>query len=714
MIIAAVIILGVAAAGAVAIGGKLSSGEAAFVDPGSQSQQAQSSLNDAAKARIEPDIIVLMRFAGNVRSNSAAAQVNHVAVLLSHDPDVVSVETNSSPGSPSSMISRDGKSTYLLVLLRRISDQQAEEVVKRLRTRLAGISNVAFGGLATTSLESQEQIQSDLRRAEIIALPIVLIVAYLVFGSLVAALLPVLIGVTGIALTLFGLQAINTIAPLSAYALNLASGLGLALAVDYTILLVMRFREELASHDKATAVQNTLNTAGRAIAFSSFLIGLASASLLVFPERFLYSMGVAGVLVAAATATAALIFLPAVLALLGTHIDSGQLPGLRKTGDRQGALWLKLANTVMRHPVLVAVSSAAVLLACGLPFISVKFIHDDARALPAATSAHKVQSVLSREFTVDPAAPIEMVTTAPVGAAPAIERWAKRLSHIHGVTEVAEPSYLEPHTWSTTVTTSYSPTSSQAESLVRRLRQNRAPYPTTIGGEIASYVDQNASIARSGPLALGILAITTLVMLFCLTGSVILPIKTFVLNLCTISAAFGLLVVVFQSGRLTSLLGIPRQGGLEITQPVLIFVVAFGLSTDYGVFLITRIQEAYREGFDTRAAIAIGLQRSGRTVTTAALLLAVAVGAFFATSSIVFVEEIGFGIGFAVLIDAFIVRAFLFPSLMALLGDWNWWAPPFLRRIWVRFASRQTVQQPQRDHATPHVYEQPLTEQSDV
>jgi RND superfamily putative drug exporter len=376
-----------------------------------------------------------------------------------------------------------------------------------------------------------------------------------------------------------------------------------------------------------------------------------------------------------------------VLALLGERVNSLSPRRLRRAAegearhDARGA-WSRLSRFVMRRPARVAVLSATFLIALGLPFLGVRFTSVDATVLPKDSPARQVDTALSTEFPPGRTTPIVVAAHTPAG--PAAAHLAQRLRAVPGVAAVAPPRAAGPALSRIDVYTPGSDLSERSQTVVRDIRSLQAPFEVGVTGRTAAFVDQKASLASHLPIALGLLAVTTFVVLFLFTGSIVLPLKALVMNALTISAAFGLLVFVFQHGRLQGLLGYTSQGALESSQPVVLFAVAFGLSTDYGVFLLSRIKEAHDAGVPSNEAVALGLERTGRIVTAAALLFCVAIGAF-ATSRIIFIKELGLGTALAVLIDATIVRALLVPSLMELLGRWNWWAPRPLRRLHARF-----------------------------
>jgi RND superfamily putative drug exporter len=463
--------------------------------------------------------------------------------------------------------------------------------------------------------------------------------------------------------------------PLSVFALNLVIGLGLGLAVDYSLFLVWRFREEYARDgDVERALRVTLSTTGRTIMFSALTVAAALASLLVFPQRFLVSMGIGGAVVALAAAASALLIVPSLLVLLSRRIGRVQPPGQR------GA-WYRLANAVTGRPGLVAIATTVVLLVIAAPTLTVHWSGIDATVLPTSQSARTVSDTLARDFpTAGGGNPILVAASAPPSAGPALDGYVSRLATIPGVTQTSPPVQLAPGTWEIKLVGPADPISAAGQRVLAAVRAAPAPVPVLVGGAAAQFADQGASIESSLPVALAILVVVTLLVLWLMTGSVILPVKALLMNALTAVAATGILVFIFQDGRLTGLLDYTSQGGIEETDFLILAAVAFALSTDYGVLLLARIAEARGPGVSEREAIAAGMQRTGRLVTAASLLLAVALGAF-SVSKLVFLKEVGVGVAAAVLIDAFIVRALLVPSLMALLGRWNWWSPATLGRL---------------------------------
>jgi RND superfamily putative drug exporter len=432
-----------------------------------------------------------------------------------------------------------------------------------------------------------------------------------------------------------------------------------------------------------------MRTAGRTVLFSSLTVAVALASLIVFPQRFLYSMGIGGAAVALFAALVALVVLPAVLSLLGPRVNALSPAFLQRRAARdakptQAGFWYRLSRFVMRRPAPIAIASASFLIALGIPFLSIKFTSVDAQVLPASASARQVDTALRTDFPPFRDVPIRVVVDG--GGQSAVANVSSALRREPGIAAVERP---QPLNGGVTVidAVSKSPWISQAsKDTVNRVRDLPNPPGSNmmVSGATAHFVDFQSSLASHLPVALAIVVVATLAILFAMTGSVILPVKSLLMNVLNLSAVFGILVLIFQDGNLEGLLGYTSQGALEQTMPILMFAVAFGLSTDYAVFLLSRIKEAREGGASDSEAVALGLERTGRIVTAAAALFAIAIGAF-ATSEIVFIKENGIGTALAVLIDASIIRALLVPSLMELLGKWNWWAPAPLRRLHRRF-----------------------------
>ena len=664
-------------------------------DPATQSVQAQHRFESAAGRQIDPGIVALLR-SGNVRTAAARQRVGEVVSELGRQPHVVLVQSFYNSHNPA-MVSRSGDETYVLAYFKPLSNKALKDVAQQIESRFASQREVLLGGSAVANAQVNNRVSQDLARSELFAFPFIFLLSLLFFRSLVAALLPPLLGGLAIVVTFFVLRIVAGVVDVSVYALNFTTGMGLGLAIDYSLFIVSRYREEAAqSGFGPEALTRTLQTAGRTILFSSSTIAVVVASLIVFPQNFLRSMGIAGAIVSVLAATLALTVLPALLAVLGPRINSLAPRRLQHAAERearpaQSGAWYRLSRLVMRRPAPIALCSAAVLIVLGIPFWGIRLIQADQRVLPAASSARQVGVALNTQFPPNRTTPLEVVVGAPAGSQQ-VRALAARISTLPGVAAVA-PAQPAGQDSLLAVAPVHGPLTAPTEQLVKRVRTIHEPFYVGVSGETAQFVDLEHSLAVHLPLVLAIVIGSTLIILFLMTGSVILPIKAVIMNFLSLSAMFGILVFIFQNGHLQGLFGFTSEGALDATQPIFLFAVGFGLATDYGVFLLSRIKEARDAGADNSEAVAIGLERTGRIVTAAALLFAVAIGAFV-TSQIVFVKELGLGAALAVLIDASIIRALLVPSLMELLGSANWWAPRPLRRVYQRFGLRDATPPP--------------------
>jgi uncharacterized membrane protein YdfJ with MMPL/SSD domain len=649
-------------------------------DPATESVKAADRLERAGYR--EAGVVVLVDDV-DVDSPAGRARIEALSERIRSDADVARVASFYATGSRD-FVSRDGGSTFIAVQLSPTEDDEIQDAGERISAALEDEPGVTVGGTAVAQQQANEQVEQDLRTAELFAFPILFLLSVLFFRSLVAAALPLLVGGLTIVSTMLTLSVASELGSISIFALNLVIGLGLGLSIDYSLFIVSRYREEIAkSGPGLEAMRRTMATAGRTVLFSALTVAGAIASLLVFPQRFLYSMGIGGSLVALIAAAVALIVLPAILALLGTRVNALAPRFLRGRAERDArpaehGFWFRLSRLVMRFPGRIALASAAFLVALGIPFLGVQFTSVDAQVLPDSASANRVDDALRAEFPPFRDTPIQLAVGGGPAQAESVARHAERLP---GVAEVRPPVELERGEHVVEVVSSNPPLSEASQELVADLRALDGDAP--VAGFTAGFVDLKDSLAEHIPLMLAIVVAVTLVVLFAFTGSLVLPVKQILMNLLGLSAVFGILVLIFQDGRLEGLLGYESQGALEATQPLFLFVVAFGLSTDYGVFLLSRIKEARDGGAPNADAVAVGLERVGRIATAAAVLFAVAIGAFV-TSQMIFIKQLGLGTALAVLIDATIVRALLVPSLMELLGNWNWWAPKPLRRIHAR------------------------------
>jgi uncharacterized membrane protein YdfJ with MMPL/SSD domain len=659
-------------------------------DPATESVQADNRLDDAGFQDL--GLIALVR--GDASSPQTRQRVQALALRISEDPAVGRIADYYTTGSRD-FVSRDGHSTYLAIDLKLHDDKASQDAAKRLADRLGRVPGVTWGGPALAQEQVNKQVESDLRKAEMFAFPFLFLLSLLFFRSGVAALLPPLIGGLAIVGTFLMLRVASELTSVSIFALNLVTGLGLGLAIDYSLFMVSRYREEIARGGPGPeAMRRTMATAGRTIVFSSLTVAAALASLLIFPQRFLYSMGLGGSLVALIAAGLALVVLPAILALLGTRVNSLAPAFLQRRAERdarpdESGFWYRLSRFVMRRPGPIAAASAALLIALGIPFFGINFTSVDATVLPTSASARQVDTAMKTEFPPHRDLPIQLTTD---GASQAqLARLGREVRRIPGVAAVEQPQRLAGGVAEMNVISRWDPLTQRSEDVVNAIRDLPAQAgDVQVTGFTAHFIDTQSSLSAHLPAALAIVAASTFLVLFLFTGSVVLPLKALLMNLLTLSAVFGILVLIFQDGRIEGLLGYTSQGAIEQTMPLLLFAVAFGLSTDYGVFLLSRIKEARDGGASDSEAVAIGLERTGRIVTAAALLFAVAIGAFV-SSEIIFIKENGLGTALAVLIDASIVRALLVPSLMELLGKWNWWAPRPLRRLHARIGLSEAL-----------------------
>ena len=648
-------------------------------DPDTESVIADERLEQAGFR--QTGVVVLVQHL-DIRSTEGRSRVEALSRELEAQPDVASVSSFLTTGSPD-FVARDRDATYLAVALEPTDDRGRLDAAERIAASLEAEPGVSIGGPALAQAQVNEQVERDLRLAELFAFPLLFLLSLFFFRGLVAALLPLLVGGLSIVGTFLMLRLASEATSISIFAMNVAVGLGLGLAIDYSLFVVSRYREEIARTGPGLeAMRRTLATAGRTVLFSSLTVAGALASLLVFPQRFLYSMGIAGFFVALISAAIALTVLPAVLALLGGRVNA-LAPGFlarraeRETRPLREGLWYRLARVVTRYPGRIAAAAAALLIALGLPVLGVQFTAVDAQVLPESASARQVDSTLEAGFPPYRDTP----ATLWVGGAAQASRVADAARDLPAVAAVRPPRELERGAYAVDVVSAAPPLAESSKELVRELRALDGDALVT--GTTAHYLDLQDSLGDRLPLALAIVGALTIVVLFAMTGSLILPFKQVVMNGLGLGAMFGILVLIFQDGRLEGLLGYTSQGGLEATQLLLLFATVFGLSTDYGVFLLARIKEAWDGGYSDAEAVAVGLERTGRIVTAAALLFAVAFGAFV-TSDIVVLKVLGLGTAIAVLIDATIIRALLVPSLMQLLGRWNWWAPAPLRRLHAR------------------------------
>ncbi|MEV4866802.1 MMPL family transporter [Streptomyces ossamyceticus] len=702
-------------AGAVVLGSGVadrlrSGGSGGVVDPSSESSYAAGVLErEFPGAR--PNLVLLARTDGGVDDADVARQGRELAARLADEKGVTGVTSYWDTGA-GALRSDDGREA--LVVARLTGDEL--EADRTLKDRIVGHFDgrqgdltVRIGGSVAVQNEQQTFIREDLVRAEVIALPITLLILMVVFGSAVAALLPVGIGVIAILGTNAVLRVLTSFTDVSVFATNLTTALGLGLAIDYALLIVRRYREELAAgRDTPAALAVTLNTAGRTVLFSAATVAVSLAAMMVFPLYFLRSLAYAGISVVVLAAVAALVVLPALLAVLGRRIDAWDVRKLVRRGSRKtsepaapGAGWARLARGVMRRAPLVATGTLAVLLLLGAPFLNVDFGTADYRQLPSSADSRVVQENIRDHFQGSPTGAIEVVTRdAPAGG---LGDYAERLSRLDGVIRVDGPtgSYQDGRTAGPaqpgrtageiaylTVVPGVEAVSDEGKDLVRDVRAVDADFPSYTSGTTAALIDSQAAIGRGLPWAIGIIVLATLVLVFLLTGSVLVPLQAVLLNALSLTAMLGAVVWVFQDGHLSGALGFTPTGSIETALPVLMFCLAFGLSMDYGVFLLSRIKEEQERTLDHKAAVVEGIRSTGGVITAAALVLSVVMVAI-GTSRITNTKMLGLGVALAILMDAMVIRTLLVPAVLSLTGRATWWAPGPLRRLHARFGIRE-------------------------
>ena len=676
---------------------KLSGG--GFDDPNAASTRANIALASEFRTGL-PNFTVLVRAQDDVDAPDAAAEGFALTQQVRQGPGVGTVVSYWTAGHAATLRSTDGKEALILVRLLGSDDQtmQRAQDLTKLFGEAKGPLSVRTAGQGEVFDAISHRIEHDLSRAEMIVFPVTFVLLVLVFGGVIAALLPLAIGGLAIVGTLLILRVLTTFTDVSIYSLNLTTGLGLGLAIDYALFVVTRYREELArgaSYDDAIVA--SARTAGRTVAFSAMTVALSLVALLVFPLFFLRSFGYAGVAVVVIASLGAVLVLPALLAVLGPRIDNWQL-FRRKPADQEPGFWRRTATAVMRRPVITGGAVVALLVVLGLPFARVNFGLPDDRVLPSSDKVQQTQQALRTDFSGRSGEPV--VVVAPSGSVPEgqLTAYATKLSQVPGADVVssgagtfshgrqvapAAPIFNNPsrHGFWLTVTPAVESMSDAGKKLAHDIRAVPAPAKVLVGGRSAQLVDTESSLAHKLPLAAAIIAAAMLVVLFMFTGSIVVPVKAIVLNLLSLTATFGALVWIFQQGHLGWLVGHPIvTGSIDTTMPILMFCVAFGLSMDYEVFLLSRIKETYDATGDNTTAVAVGLERTGRLVSAAAVLIAV-VWISFISSGVTFIKMLGLGMALAVIVDATLVRGVLVPAFMRLAGDWNWWAPRPLRRL---------------------------------
>jgi RND superfamily putative drug exporter len=689
-----------------------------FVDPNSESSRADVLLEERFRLGT-PDLLVSYEH-DRLKVEDPAFR-EHLEGMLQRLRADSGVERVSSPygARPDAIVSKDRHVAIISVRFRE-RGQEAEDSYDRVLPKLSapGLEH-RVGGAIPAARQAQEAAEKDLVRAELITLPLVAVLLVVFFRGVVVALLPLLVGGFAVAQALALIRLLTHFGDVSIFAMNIVTFVGLGVAIDYSLFMTARFRDEL-THGKSVeqAIERTLQTSGRTIAYSGAAVAVSLMALFVFPLMLLRSVALAGSLVVLMSLVGALVLLPAMLALLGPRIEWLRI-GRRRSENHQSHAWARIAEVVMRWPVAVTLAVTVLLVVLGLPFLRVKPAVAGASALPEGADARLVAELLqSDRFPAEVAEPVQIFAHLPEPALSdaglqRVEQYVSRLrklSHVQRIDAVVGGDRAPPRQALLAglsspgaeqlrgelkqlarardavirVGLSVEPTSDEAERTVRAIRTLKMEHAQTYVTSPAARVrDLKHALFARMPWALGLIGLSTFVVLFMAFGSIVMPIKAILMNILSLTASFGALVFIFQDGRFERLLDFRSPGEIEMTVPVVMFAVVFGLAMDYELFLLSRIREFYELTGDTRTSVARGLERTGQLITRAALLL-VAVMVGFISADMLLVKEMGVGMAVAVIVDATIVRALLVPASMRLLGAYNWWAPRPLRAFWER------------------------------
>ena len=677
-------IVGILAAGGVGslVFSRLDSG--GYSNPKSDSYQVYNYIHKTLKIN-DPTVAIAVDAGQTDVSDPAVAQrALALEAKIAKEPGVTKTLSYWSSGQPASLKSTDGKAAYILVYgkgeaFSPESSKLGAALQKRYDGKVDGFTLYA-GGVGVVGNAITQKISKDLSISEAISIPLTFILLAFVFGALAASAMPLVVGVSAILGAFFILYLISLLTTVSIYALNLTTGMGLGLGIDYALLMVNRFREELHHGNSVEdSLITTLKTAGKTVFYSGLTVFVTLLSLTFFPLPFLKSFGYAGTSVVALAVAGALFGLPPILALVGPKVDKGVIRRSAITPKEDGR-WAHTARTVMKRPVAVVLLALIVLGIFAAPLKNIAFSQGDSRMLPASNPAAIATALQASRFSGQTGNPIEIIVKNGVGKEGEVAAYSADVAKVNGVVAVTPPQ-----TYGSDIRLvayeSMLPRTPEAQKMIHEIRAVKAPAGTLVGGVAADYTDSQDGIAHTLPWALGWIALSVLILIFIFTGSIILPIKAVLLNFLSLAATMGALTWVFIDGHMQWLVGsFTLTGTLDTSIVILISVVVFGLSMDYELFLLSRIREEHMAGKSNIESVATGLQRSARIITAAAVLLAVVFAAFI-TSGVTSIKSMGFGVALAVMLDATIVRALLVPALMRLFGERNWWAPAFLQRF---------------------------------
>jgi putative drug exporter of the RND superfamily len=680
----ALFIIGILVAGAVGslIFSRLDSG--GYSDPNSDSYKVYEYLRDDLKVEDPAVVVVIDAGDRDVTEPAVAQQALALEKMMAEEKGVTRTLSFWGAGADANLKSSDGKAAYVLIYGKgEAFSPESADLGKLFQEKYDGeFSGLRLyaGGVAVVGHAITKKISDDLKIAEAISIPLTFILLAFVFGALAASAMPLIVGVSAIVGAFFILYLISLFTAVSVYSLNLTTGMGLGLGIDYALLMVNRFREELNKGKSVDeSVITTMATAGKTVFYSGLTVLVTMISLTFFPLPFLKSFGYAGVSVVALAVVGAIFGLPPILALMGKRINKGPV---RKSAmkPKDDGRWADTARFVMRRPVPVVLLSLIALGIMAAPLQNISFSQGDSRMLPASNPAAIATALQTERFPGQTGTPIEIITFDGANKVDALNEYANRISQVPGIVGVVPPQVIGEDV-RIVAYQSMLPRTPESQKLIQDLRDVKAPAGTLIGGVAADYTDSQDGISRTLPWAFGWIAISVLLLVFIFTGSIILPIKAVLLNVLSLAATMGVLTWVFINGHLQWLVGsFTVTGSLDTSIVILIAVVVFGLSMDYELFLLSRIREEHLAGKSNVDAVALGLQRSARIITAAAVLLAV-VFAAFVTSGVTSIKTMGFGVALAVLLDATLIRGLLVPALMRLFGENNWWAPKALQRF---------------------------------
>ena len=655
-----------------------------YSNPASESYEVYEYLKNDLKIEDPAIVVVVDAEVVDVTDPTVVQKAATLEAKIAQEPGVERTLSYWSSGGLDSLKSSDGKAAYILIYADGDAfSPESQKLGKFFQENYDGSYEgltLYAGGVGVVSHAITKKISDDLKIAEAISIPLTFILLAFVFGALVASAMPLIVGVAAILGAFFILYLFTLFTDVSIYALNLTTGMGLGLGIDYALLMVNRFREELRRGKTVEdSVITTVATAGKTVFYSGLTVLVTLLSLTFFPLPFLKSFGYAGVSVVTIAVIGAIIGLPAILAVIGKKIDKGLIRKSSITPKDDGR-WAQTARFVMKRPVAVVVLSLIFIGILTAPIANIKFSQGDARMLPATNKAAIATALQAERFAGRTGEPIEIIIKGGSSKTEEIAAYISKLQVEPGVVAVVPP---EIYGSDVRIIAYHSmlPRTPEAQELIHSIRDLSSVEQTLVGGVAADYTDSQDAISQTLPWAFGWIALSVLILIFVFTGSIILPIKAVILNVLSLAATMGVLTWVFVDGHLQWLVGsFTETGTLDTSIVILIAVVVFGLSMDYELFLLSRIREEHLAGKSNVDSVALGLQRSGRIITAAAAILAFVFAAFI-TSGVTSIKTMGFGVAFAIILDATIVRGLLVPALMRLMGERNWWAPKWMQRF---------------------------------